>query len=363
MKQIQISKSKSRQSSIELLRIVAMIMIIAHHLSVHSGFDFSSEPLSLNHFWILLLEMGGKIGVNIFILISGYFLITTTSLKIDKVLKLWMQIFTYSFFIFFIFLILGSTPFNLKELITNLLPITFSQWWFASTYFVLYIISPYINRLLLSLSKKEYQRLLALIILFWSFSATLWGQTFLSDNLQWFICLYIISGYLRLHWNNSLVSGAKYLIFAIFIILLNYILTITFNFLGAKISYGSGAPGRLYSMQSLPILLIAISLFLGFINLNIGSRPRINIISAATFGVYLIHDNNYIRPFIWQTLFKSATYSESTKLIPYSLLWIFIIFSVCTVIELCRIYILERSYMKFVNKSASFILHITEKFL
>ena len=85
-----------RQSNIELLRIVAMIMIIAHHFSFHGGFKFSSDTITATRFWVQFLLIGGKIGVNIFMLISGYFLVSARSLKTNKVLKLWLQIFTYS---------------------------------------------------------------------------------------------------------------------------------------------------------------------------------------------------------------------------------------------------------------------------
>ena len=85
-----------RQSNIELLRIIAMVIIVAHHFAVHGGFDFPIETVAPNRLWIQFLALGGKIGVNIFVLISGYFLIDAKSLKKVKVLKLWLQIFTYS---------------------------------------------------------------------------------------------------------------------------------------------------------------------------------------------------------------------------------------------------------------------------
>ena len=63
-----------RNSAIELLRIISMIMIVFHHFAVHGGFDFGAS-LSPTHFWYNFILMGGKIGVNVFVLISGYYLI------------------------------------------------------------------------------------------------------------------------------------------------------------------------------------------------------------------------------------------------------------------------------------------------
>lgn len=47
-----------RSSSFELLRILAMLMIIAHHLAVHSGYDWG-QGIMANRLWILFLQEGG----------------------------------------------------------------------------------------------------------------------------------------------------------------------------------------------------------------------------------------------------------------------------------------------------------------
>lgn len=106
-------------------------------------------------------------------------------------------------------------------------------------------------------------------------------------------------------------------------------------------------------MQKLPILIISLLLLKGFLQINIKPNRVINIISSATFGVYLIHDNGYVRPFIWKTVFKNAAYSESKYLIPYSIFVIAIVFVICTIIELLRIYIFEKKYLKIIEISAN----------
>ena len=60
-----------RKSNIELLRIVAMVIIVMHHFAIHGGFAFSSETISINRLWVQFITMGGRLGVNIFVLISG----------------------------------------------------------------------------------------------------------------------------------------------------------------------------------------------------------------------------------------------------------------------------------------------------
>lgn len=78
---------KQRNSNIELLRIVAMLMIVAHHFSVHGGFSFDPSRISVNLIWIQFLQLGGKVGVDIFILISGYYLVSRKSFNSYKALS------------------------------------------------------------------------------------------------------------------------------------------------------------------------------------------------------------------------------------------------------------------------------------
>lgn len=175
--------NNKRQSNIELLRILAMILIIAHHFALFGAFGFSETAVSINKLWIQFIQIGGKIGVNIFILISGYFLINEKSIKINRIIRFWLQIFTYSIIFFIIFIACGIKTYSTKELIYHMFPITYSLWWFASAYFVLYLLIPYVNKLLTSLSKLEYQKLIVLTTICWCIIPTIFRSNFQSNNL------------------------------------------------------------------------------------------------------------------------------------------------------------------------------------
>lgn len=70
------SKEKIRESNIELLRIVAMFMIVVSHYVLHSGIDYNSMSIGFNR---VILEIAnlGDIGVIVFVLITGYFSINS----------------------------------------------------------------------------------------------------------------------------------------------------------------------------------------------------------------------------------------------------------------------------------------------
>ena len=94
-------KEYERNSSLELLRILAMIMIVFHHFAVHGGFVYDYSVLTIPRFWVNFISMGGKIGVDVFVLISGYFLVVDREpvINVRRIFKFWFQIYFYSIII------------------------------------------------------------------------------------------------------------------------------------------------------------------------------------------------------------------------------------------------------------------------
>ena len=182
---------EERLSNFELLRILAMFMIVAHHFVVHSGLNLTNELLSVNGIWMQLLMVGGKIGVNIFVLISGYFLIESSRLNYIKLIKFWLQVFFYSVFFFLITLLYQMlyihTTVSISDIIHVLFPLSFEQWWFASVYFVLFLLSPFLNRLLKSINQKSFFGLLFMMFVIWSVIPSILLCDYLKNELIWFV--------------------------------------------------------------------------------------------------------------------------------------------------------------------------------
>lgn len=82
---------EERNSAFELLRIIAMMAIVICHFATHGGFDFDTTTVTVPKLWWYFMEMGGNFGVNIFVLISGYFLIVSKNrvFNFKRVLKFW----------------------------------------------------------------------------------------------------------------------------------------------------------------------------------------------------------------------------------------------------------------------------------
>lgn len=339
-----------RNSAMELLRIISMIMIVFHHFAVHGGFSFGTT-LSIPHLWYNFIIMGGKIGVDIFVLISGYFLINNDSktFVVNKIIKFIGQVFFYSVGIFVVCGLTGIIDWSIKSLIKATLPITFSQWWFASTYFVLYLLHPYLNKLLRSIEKPIYQRFLLLLVVCWSIIPTFTTSSFQSNSLWWFFTLYSIAGYIRLYGLNRKFTTKHYFLFYLISSALTYSSSIIFTVFGSKWDIFAKHITYFYGQEKLTILSVSLCLFMCFATLKMNYHKWINMMASATFGVYLIHDNNIIRKSLWIDWFRNAEYQDSLLLIPYSILVVAAVYIVCTAVDLLRQYIVEIPCMKVVK--------------
>lgn len=123
-------ESKEKMSNIELLKILAIFMVITSHFCVHGGYDnLNFINLNFNRYLVQILRIG-TIANHIFIIITGYFMINK-KIKVEKIVKLILEMFVYSILIYFIFYILNIDNIRnsgVKTLIKNVLPIFWGNW-------------------------------------------------------------------------------------------------------------------------------------------------------------------------------------------------------------------------------------------
>lgn len=313
---------KIRMSNFEILRIICMILIVAHHFAWHSSLSVNTPVV--NKRIMDALVVGGKIAVNVYVLISGYFMIES-KFKWEKVLRLFLQLLFYSVGIYLVLVLFKCVSFDLKSFRELFFPIYTYQYWFMSFFMLLYFLSPYLNKMLKNCNQKELL-LLILVLLIFQLDTTIAKLHFSVGNLVWFITLYIIAAYLRLY-SNKLFNN-KYSMLVTLIISLVFIIY-QYSFKG--INY--------WNMNKGISLICSLSLFLFFKNLDIKNNKVINLISSATLGVYLIHDNGFIRPLLWNKWINVPSLALKDSLWIYSILIIIGVYLICTLIELLRKYI------------------------
>lgn len=343
---------KERERNYEILRILAMLMIVClHYLSKGGALAAPSGKLGVSGFTAWLVEAFCLVAVNVYVLISGYFGIgEKTDIKITSVskrtIRIWLQVLAYSVVIGIIFLITGLQEFDVYTVFMYAFPVVTEHYWFATAYLLLTLLMPFLNAGFDRMDKRSIQGILGCMLLVFSAAKTVLPMQLPWDHkgydALWFVFLYLTGAYLKRYgvkWITnrkrafSLYVCGSLITFASFLVI-RY-LYVSFGILENFISYG-------YSYNFFFCYLAAIGLFLAFGNNAKSEKPRtcsplLQRISGATFGVYLIHEHVNLR-YLWPTWFQSADFAAAS--VPVFLLHmagtVVTVYLVCTAIEIVR---------------------------
>ncbi|MEJ1294803.1 acyltransferase family protein [Latilactobacillus sakei] len=96
---------KERNTNIEILRLICMLLIVASHFGSHTSWNFH-PGFGWNKFYVQLLVIGGHLGVDIFVIITGYFTIMSKYTGFKKVISLWKQVLYSSWVLFMIAIVI-----------------------------------------------------------------------------------------------------------------------------------------------------------------------------------------------------------------------------------------------------------------
>lgn len=324
---------KLRKSNIELLRILAMFMIVAGHAATH-GHDISRLPLHPHSLLVVAMSQGARIAVDVFIIITGYFLIkNANSLNLSKISRMYRQIWFYSVTITICMTLFSEDRPVISDWIKSVFPIYSSQYWFATDYIIVILLSPLLNLLIRSMNKRQHGQLLLFSILTFSLVPTIIPINPSFFNLLiWFVILYTIGAYLQLYGIN--ISNHIRYWHGLAVLLVIMCSAIMIFYLGHESNYLRHNTIYLLSEPNkLTALLCALLLFMGFRNLNIGTIKWINAITPLIFAVYLISDHPLIRGYIFQPISQNF---DSDYFPAIYAGWVSVIFIICLIIEFLR---------------------------
>lgn len=352
-----------RKANIELLRIISMILIVLHHYVAHGGL-VDIDTISNNKFIGEFLYIGGKLGVVIFILISGYFMVDS-KFKVRKLIKIYLEVLFYSLGIYLVLIFNNKIEFSLVSFFKSILPISYGQYWFVTGYVGLYIFSPFINKLIKNLEKSQYITLILIgtitLVIIPTFTPK--GNGIYSDVL-YFIYLYVLAGYLKKYDIKFINSRKKCILLIAFMLIFILTISIISTFLGQHIKVFNKGIKYFDKSNSIPILILALSIFELFRMIEIPENKIIYLLARTSFAVYLIHDNVNFKKILWNDILKTSEffYANSVNLLMHIVLSFTIIYGVCTIIELIREKIFEFTiYNMKINRVEIILDKIDEK--
>lgn len=342
-----LSGGGKRSSNLELYRIICMLAIVAHHYVVHRGGSTTVNVDSLHSAFLSGFGMWGKTGINCFLMITGYFM-CKSEITIKKFIKLCSQILTYRIFLFIVFLLFGLETVSIKRLIEVFFPI--SNYDFASRFLVFWLTIPFWNILIKNMTQRQHLLLTALMLLFYTILGSVPGYDVSFNYVTWFGVIYLIASYIRMYPQNLFNDKRFWMIVSLTAILIGIANAIVTCIRPNIFVYVFGGD---YSYKLLPIV-IAVSSFLWFKNINIGYSRIINIIGGTTFGIFLIHDNSVaMRQWLWQSVINSNSQLQLplSQYILFSIASVLVVFMVCSAVERLRQLLIEKPMFKWFDKA------------
>ncbi|MCM1568458.1 MAG: acyltransferase [Roseburia sp.] len=308
-KQRQDNPAKKRMLNLELLRCVAMMMVVVLHYLGKGGLlgDLAAENLGAVNTAAWALEVLCIVAVNLYMLLSGY-LLCESPFKLSRLLSLLLQIWMYSMVFGLAAAALGLVP--AEELTTYyylrlLFPVSMGHYWFMTAYVFLYLLLPFVGMAIKRMSKRQLQ--LAVILLLFPFCVM---KSVLPVRLDmdekgydclWYLCVFLAGAYIRRFGLTFLQKKKR----GVCLYLLASVLAFTCTMLLRRIYLRTGSLGLLLGVcleyNHLLPFLASVGLFLAFLGLEIkGKGAQITgRMAPLTLGVYLLHENLGLR-YAWQ---------------------------------------------------------------
>ena len=183
---------EGRNSSIELLRILCLVLVFWMHASA----SYVENELSA---WIsILITVIGNIGVSCFILISGYYGIR---LDIKKMMHLDLMLVFYSWMTLVLSYVWGVSMGG-EQVLSLLFPVIGKQSWYFTCYFALAFLSPFLNEMVEKLGELRLRQLLVSMLVIFSGITTIFFFDINEDGgkgIVHMILLYLIGRYIAIY--------------------------------------------------------------------------------------------------------------------------------------------------------------------
>lgn len=333
--------TKSRESNLELLRVLAMLSIIAHHYVVNSGIADSfvyDQNITSQQLFLEIWGMWGKTGINAFILISGYFL-CKMQLTLRRYVKLLIQIFFYGVAIMLFFTAFDYQQLTLKILFNKTFCLfRYVNRDFVASFMAFYAFVPVYNIIIKNTSSQNLLYLVLGLLFYSSICSTFFLAPTMFEPL-WYATLYLVAAHIRLYpnqWTENWKISSIVLTASVLSAILSCLLMIHMAVKTGETLFSSFRWHMVADSNRFLAFMIGLSSFITAKNIKIGHSKIINGLASGCFGVLLIHaSSDTMRQWLWQDVCKVPTMIDADMpiLIAHAAAIPIIIFLICSFID------------------------------
>lgn len=350
------TKKSSRMANMELLRCVSMMLVVVLHFLGKGGglIALTEGNMPASGYLAWGLESLAIVAVNVYMLISGYFLVES-SFKVSRLLQLLLQIWFYSIGIGLVGAVFGLLPeggFGIHYLLMLVLPVSMNHYWFMTAYVFMYLFTPLLAAGIKKLSKKQLQAVVVLLVLLFSVVKSIVPGRLEADmqgyDAIWYLCVFTIAAYIRMYGIPFFKGKGRGLL--VYLAAAAGIFGVTFllRFLYIK----TGSFGTIlticYNYNHILVLIASVAFFYLFYHMRVkeGAFARfVCRIAPYTLGVYLWHEHVALRYEWQQWLYQLIGVPDSAfGLLLGTVLAVVLVFTIGILLDMLRAFLLKLAH-------------------
>lgn len=359
----------ARNSGIELLKLIAIILIVISHVvqtlreeNIYSPFndyvlDLSIASNKISNFVLSFFSCFGVWGNTIFIVCSSWFLLRSSAYNKRKWFNILFEVWFVSIVILVVTLFIRQGNISSTFIICSLFPTTFTNNWYITCYLLFYPIHPLLNIIIYKLDKKQLFRVcVAAFLLYCCLNSLIPGVFFSSRFIIW-ITIYFLMAYHQLYM-KEFANNMVYNIVLLIVGLVSYLgIAFVTNFLGLHIHYLNNQVLH-WAINGNPFLIVvSIAMF------NLARRVSYNIkiinyFSSLSLLIYIIHENiilrTYYRTEMWHYIYRVYGYDNI-------LLWVFIMAIVVLIFSIITSIIYDKTIRPIIKTMSENIYYFVRK--
>lgn len=317
-----------RESSIELLKILAIILIIISHVTQTLSsknlyityqdyvLNLSIATINIQYIILIIFRYFGAWGNSIFLICSVWFLLKSPGFDKKKWFFMLTEVWIISIIIFIIHMLVWGgrrEQIALKIIIKIFFPTVFSNNWYITCFIIFYPFHPVLNYVVRNMKKKSLFRITIVgLIINFGFDF-IWEKLFFPSTIILWTAIYFAIAYLQ-KYLKDFQQNINYNLVLLVLGLSGLIgLILVTNFLGLYISFFKDKVQYWAVNRNPLIFVISISMF----NLTRSIHFKnyfINYISKLSLLIYIIHENiivrTYYRPCIINYIYRNYGYNN-----------------------------------------------------
>lgn len=284
---------KERKVGVDFLKLLATIFVIVLHVD---GYMVQGNGTAVNsnfEFGYILLETLAYPAIHIFVL-CGAFLMSQERIPIKQYVYIYATTLAITLIGFIVAFFVMRSSINPVSVMNCILPFSFRAYGYVSTYLILMLLSPFLDKLTAHLNNMQFRRLLFISIIPVGIMPTVLEGVWESSYLGLFIWLYFVAGYAKKFPERFFRTGRGLAVwggYAAALILSFYLFkrVSIFNLLNR------GDQLYFYHYNSFFVIGMAIGLFMAIGNLNVKPRKFLSVLSGFSLVIYEFHMHPIIK--------------------------------------------------------------------